>query len=96
VKPVCVFDKLLQKIHNKKIDFFSFYFGASDQIGSRSPHCWGLLITTQLKKHTHPMGLPWMYDNPVDKAATYTAQNKHNTPKSMSSAGFEIPAIERP
>jgi len=29
-------------MHNAKINFFSFYIGATDRIGPGSPHCWGL------------------------------------------------------
>ena len=32
-----------------------------------------------------------MRDQPVAEAASYTTRNKHERPKSMPSAGFELP-----
>lgn len=39
--------------------------------------------------HTHPLGLLWLCDQHVSKAANCSKQNKHKRWTSMPSAGFE-------
>ena len=68
--------------------FLFFCYDATAQIGPRLPHCWGLYIT-HCKRHTQPVGLLWMSDQLVTKAATCTTHNKPKRTTAIPSAGFK-------